>query len=152
MYKKVNKGLGYHCGEIEVPKEIVRETSQLTIILLISNLSSSVEWEFSGELVTKSQVPSRFGPHRQLFVGRSGAMVDQSYCETVFQDSVFLCSVPGISRRLSTRSQLQVGLIFLLLVRPASQYLLIGYSLVSLAPPIFLDLGCLTHHCANASS
>ena len=65
---------------------IVREAEQIKIIFVIFNLSETVEWEFEADILSQSDLPERYGQHPQLFLGRRGAVVEQTYCETVFQD------------------------------------------------------------------
>ena len=86
VYQTVNNHLGFHCGEIEQPQEIVRETKVMRLTFFTDNYSRNVEWDFSVQVVAKNEVAERYGSHPDMFPGRVGALVEETYCETVFQD------------------------------------------------------------------
>ena len=80
------QALGFHCGEAEQPKQIIRETKKIKLRFIVDEYNWNAEWDFRVEAVTKTGVPGRFGSHPERFPGKVGAVVEQTYCETVFQD------------------------------------------------------------------
>ena len=71
---------------MEQPKEIVRETDQIKLSFFTENYDRNVEWDFTVRTVSKGEVTERYGSHPERFPGRVGAVVQETYCETVFQD------------------------------------------------------------------
>ena len=53
QYEVVNDHLGYHCGEIEQPKLIVRETKDMELFFHVDHWSRNVEWVMRVKLVRK---------------------------------------------------------------------------------------------------
>ena len=111
VYQTVNNHLGFHCGEIEQPQEIVRESSVMRLTFFTDNYSRNVEWDLTVRVVAKAEVAERYGSHPDMFPGKVGALVEETYCETVFQDCrTQQCNVqspgyPGVyPRGLSCRS------------------------------------------------
>ena len=97
-HERINQELGFHCGEAEQPKQIIRETEAITLIFHVEDMNRNIEWDFTVSAVSKADVPERFGSHPERFPGKVGAVVDETYCETVFQDCrVQQCNVqsPG---------------------------------------------------------
>ena len=78
--------LGFHGGEAEQPKHIIRESKTIRLTFAVDEYNWNAEWDFSVAAVAKSSVPERFGSHPERLPGKVGAVVEQTYCETVFQD------------------------------------------------------------------
>ena len=98
QYETINKELGFHCGEAEQPKQIIRETDAIKLIFHLDDMNRNMEWDLTVSAVIKADVPDRFGSHPERFPGKVGAVVEETYCETVFQDCrVQQCNVqsPG---------------------------------------------------------
>ena len=96
---------GLHCGETELPKRVVRQAAQVTLTFQVEKVDRTVEWAMDVAAVRKAEVPERFGKMPELFPGKVGAVVQETYCETVFQDCrVQQCNVqspgfPGVYPR-----------------------------------------------------
>ena len=86
LFETVNSELGFHCGEVEQPQEIVRETKVMRLMFYTDKYSRDVEWDFNVAVVSKAEVPERYGSHPAMFPGKVGALVEETYCETVFQE------------------------------------------------------------------
>ena len=82
----VNSQLGFHCGEVEQPQLVVRESESIRLTFFTDTYSRDVEWDFTVQVVSKAEVPERYGSHPAMFPGKVGALVEETYCETVFQD------------------------------------------------------------------
>lgn len=127
QYPGVNAELGEHCGEAEQEKVLVRETREMRLIFTVDKVDRRVEWLMEATAIMKTQLPERFGKMPEMFPGRVGAVVQETYCETVFQECrVQQCNVqspgfPGIyPRGLSCRYYLstKASLIRLYVDRP----------------------------------
>ena len=97
-YDRVNEELGYHCGESEQPQQIIRETRAMKLMFYVEDFNRLAEWDFRVIAVGKHEVGERYGSHPDRFPGKVGAVVEETYCETVFQDCrVQQCNVqsPG---------------------------------------------------------
>ncbi|XP_023332424.1 cubilin [Eurytemora carolleeae] len=118
-HSRVNEDLGVYCGNINQPKLIIRETDIIKLIFFSHNASKTLEWSFTVRAIGRKDLPQRFGSHPEYFPGRVGAVVEGTYCETVFQDcreqSCFVQSpgFPGVYPRgiscryyISTKSAL----------------------------------------------
>ena len=119
-FQTVNDQLGFHCGEVEQPQQIVRETKVMRLTFVTDNYKRNVEWDFTVQVVTKAEVPERYGSHPAMFPGKVGALVEETYCETVFQDCrAQQCNVqspgyPGVyPRGISCRSEHTEHLVYL---------------------------------------
>merc|ERR1711971_334739 len=73
-YDSVNEELGFHCGEAEQPKKIIRETKKIKLLFSVDEYNRNTEWDFRVEAVTKAGVPGRFGSHPERFPGKVGAV------------------------------------------------------------------------------
>ena len=67
--------LGFHCGEAEQPKQIIREARSIKLSFLVDEYNWNAEWDFRVEAVTKSEVPGRFGSHPERFPGKVGTII-----------------------------------------------------------------------------
>ena len=98
QYDSVNNDLGFHCGEAEQPQQIVRETKTIKLKFYVEDFNRLNVWNFKVRAVAKQEVAQRYGSHPDRFPGKVGAVVQETYCETVFQDCrVQQCNVqsPG---------------------------------------------------------
>ena len=66
--------LGFHCGEAEQPKQIVREARSIKLTFRVDEYNWNAEWDFRVEAVTKSGIPGRFGSHPERFPGKVNAL------------------------------------------------------------------------------
>ena len=67
--------LGFHCGEAEQPKQIIREARSIKLTFLVDEYNWNAEWDFRVEAVTKSGVPGRYGSHPERFPGKVGKII-----------------------------------------------------------------------------
>ena len=82
----VDHDFGQFCGETEQIQTYYAENPNVDVVISSDSFDDDIDYEFEVSWVDKKDLPERFGPRPDLFPDIRGNLVEQSFCEKVFQD------------------------------------------------------------------
>ncbi len=78
--------LGYHCGEIDMPKTFISETPNVKIVFHVDRYDHDSYIQFDANAEQQQSFSTRYGHFHQLYPHRRGIPVVGTYCERIYSD------------------------------------------------------------------